>query len=376
LVSDITINSARADLLREAKVIIIDEAPSGNKAVFACVDDVLRLVTNDERPFGGKIIVLVGDFRQCCPVIPGGSRIQAVQASLRSSPLWPLFSIEKLTIPIRNASDPEYASFVDEIGDGKGPIVNLPMINTTHSEEDLIKFVWPQIYIDNPYAGSGLCILAVTNKQVHIFNKKVLSKLNQVSKTYLASDSIQETPDFEDDNILEEAESSLLDFYSVHDISGFPQHSLTLKIGSFCRILRNLSIDNGLVKNTRVVITGLGNHVISIRKVLVPGQFNENHERNKDIILPRITFIHHLRSGHTIRRKQFPLSLAYATTFNSCQGLTLDAVGCDLRIPAFTHGQLYVALSRIRRRENAQILIQENTTTTTNITYKELLLPE
>jgi ATP-dependent DNA helicase PIF1 len=376
LVSNIKVHSPRAELLRQASVIIIDEAPSGNKAVYSCIDDVLQLVTGKEIPFGGKIVVLVGDFRQCCPVVPGGNRMQAVDASLRSSTLWPLFSIEKLSIPIRNAADPEYAAFVDGIGDGEGPIVQLPNLNITHSEEELLDFVWPQIFIDNPYAGSARCILAVTNKQVNVFNQKALSKLQRGFRTYLASDSILETTDTEVENILEDAESSLLDYYSSHEISGFPQHSLILKIGCFCRLLRNMSIDIGLVKNTRVVVTGLGNHVISIRKILTPGTFIEQSNRNKDILLPRITFIHHLHSGHTLRHRQFPLTLAYATTFNSCQGLTLDAVGCDLRLPAFSHGQLYVALSRIRRRENAKILIQEDTNTTTNVTYQELLLPD
>ena len=36
-------------------------------------------------------------------------------------------------------------------------------------------------------------------------------------------------------------------------------------------------------------------------------------------------------------RRQFPLTAAYATTFNSCQGLTLDRMGADLTKPVFSH---------------------------------------
>jgi hypothetical protein len=39
---------------------------------------------------------------------------------------------------------------------------------------------------------------------------------------------------------------------------------------------------------------------------------------------------------------------AYATTFNSSQGLTLDRTVLDLRQGAFAHRQLYAALIRIR----------------------------
>jgi hypothetical protein len=49
----------------------------------------------------------------------------------------------------------------------------------------------------------------------------------------------------------------------------------------------------------------------------------------------------------TVHRLQFPLRLAYAMTFNGCQGLTLDKTVLDLCCEVFTHGQLYTALSRI-----------------------------
>ncbi|CAG8668261.1 7543_t:CDS:1, partial [Scutellospora calospora] len=47
----------------------------------------------------------------------------------------------------------------------------------------------------------------------------------------------------------------------------------------------------------------------------------------------------------TVHRKQFLLRLAYSTTFNSYQGLTLDRIVIDLRIYVFAHGQLYIAIS-------------------------------
>ena len=48
-----------------------------------------------------------------------------------------------------------------------------------------------------------------------------------------------------------------------------------------------------------------------------------------------------------ISRKQFPIRLCFAMTVNKSQGQSLDTVGVDLRAPPFTHGQLYVALSRV-----------------------------
>ena len=78
----------------------------------------------------------------------------------------------------------------------------------------------------------------------------------------------------------------------------------------------------------------------------------------------------------TVTRKQFPLRLAYATTFNSCQGLTLDQAVIDLRTPVFAHGQLYTSLSRIRSRSDIRILYSDSNHSheTTNIVFKQLLL--
>jgi hypothetical protein len=54
----------------------------------------------------------------------------------------------------------------------------------------------------------------------------------------------------------------------------------------------------------------------------------------------------------------FPLQPAYATTFNGCQGLTLDKTVLDLRCDVFVHGQLYTALSCIRVRGDSRMLFR------------------
>jgi hypothetical protein len=94
--------------------------------------------------------------------------------------------------------------------------------------------------------------------------------------------------------------------------------------------------------------------------------------------LPRITFeFRPHRANWTVQRRQFPLRLAYATTFNSCQGLTLDRVVLDLTLPVFAHGQLYTSLSRVRAAVDIRILRDPNDVDqdTVNVVYHELLLP-
>ncbi|KIK20946.1 hypothetical protein PISMIDRAFT_104802, partial [Pisolithus microcarpus 441] len=71
---------------------------------------------------------------------------------------------------------------------------------------------------------------------------------------------------------------------------------------------------------------------------------------------------------------QFPLAPTYATTFNSCQGLTLDRVGIDLTSPVFSHGQLYTALSHVHHHDHATVLCNGDNDHTSNVTYHEILL--
>jgi hypothetical protein len=78
----------------------------------------------------------------------------------------------------------------------------------------------------------------------------------------------------------------------------------------------------------------------------------------------------------TIHRKQIPLALCYATTFNGCQGLTVQKLGLDLRKEVFSHGQLYSAMTRVPNSQNVLILKYEGdmSTLTSNIVWQELLL--
>ena len=68
--------------------------------------------------------------------------------------------------------------------------------------------------------------------------------------------------------------------------------------------------------------------------------------------------------------------LTYATTFNSCQGLTFDKVVIDGRCDVFAHGQLYTALSRIRSRDDAIVYIPDDRLDLANVVFRSLLLVE
>lgn len=75
----------------------------------------------------------------------------------------------------------------------------------------------------------------------------------------------------------------------------------------------------------------------------------------------------------TLSRKQFPLTLSFAMTINKSQGQSFEAIGIDLRSPVFSHGQFYVAASRVTSKAGLSILLPPNVSRTSNIVYPEIL---
>ncbi|XP_035844154.1 uncharacterized protein LOC110932497 [Helianthus annuus] len=73
-------NSELGGLIKQTKMIIWDEAPMTHKHCFEALDRTMRDIARSNnlslqnKPFGGKIVLFCGDFRQILPVIPKGTR--------------------------------------------------------------------------------------------------------------------------------------------------------------------------------------------------------------------------------------------------------------------------------------------------------------
>jgi hypothetical protein len=132
----------------------------------------------------------------------------------------------------------------------------------------------------------------------------------------------------------------MLEYYTLHNPPGIPPRELLIKVGALYCILRNFSITHRLMKNTCVLINYIGNHLITVNKISFTD--NDSFIDPENILIPCIIFSyynpHHC---YTFLCCQFPLAPAYATTFHSCQGLTVDHIGVDLTLPVFICGQLY-----------------------------------
>ncbi|XP_031095005.1 ATP-dependent DNA helicase PIF1-like [Ipomoea triloba] len=356
-----------AELIIRARLIIWDEAPMMHKYCFEALDrtmrDLLRFVNprSAYQTFGGKTVVLGGDFRQilpvvpkgtrqdivALPVVPKGTRQDIVAATINSSYLWDNCKVLKLTKNLRlntigDAAEFEkldvFAKWIASIGDG-----------TIGEQED----GFPEIDIPSNMLLSSKNdpIATIVQSTFPMFSNEI------VDHTFFRKSCNSST-------------NPRCEFLNGIRASGIPNHSLTLKVGSPIMLLRNIDHSLGLCNGTRLIVTQLSEHVIEAK-------ISTGDHSGTRVLVPRMTMTpSDPKLPFKFKRRQFPVMLSYAMTINKSQGQTLSHVGLLLKKPVFVHGQLYVAASRVSNPNGLKFLICDElgstTKSTTNVVYKEV----
>ncbi|XP_057744719.1 uncharacterized protein LOC130962534 [Arachis stenosperma] len=326
-------------------------------------------LSNKDLPFGGKIIVLGGDFRQVLPVIPKASRAEIVMASINSSILWKHFEVLTLTKNMRlesatNQSNLEelkrFFDWILQIGEGRiGTIINEKLLVQIPNEflifpsdnpiDDIINAIYPDIVrnFDDTDFFQDRAILAPTVEIVEEINDHIVQLLPGTEKEHLSADSICGSDAYCDVDV----DWINTEFLNQIKCSGLPNHSLKLKKCVPIILLRNIDPAGGLCNGTRLIVRDLGTNVIGAE--IVSG----SHIGDK-VFIPRMNLIpSDAGIPFKFQRRQFPINFYFAMTINKSQGQTLSSVGLFLRRPVFSHGQLYVAISRVKSKDGLRILV-------------------
>jgi ATP-dependent DNA helicase PIF1 len=145
--------------------------------------------------------------------------------------------------------------------------------------------------------------------------------------------------------------------------SGLPAHRLFIKQGMPLMLMRNLNPKMGLCNGTKLIFHKVHKNYLQGCSIAC-GEFN-----SRKVLIPRIALRPKDREfSFEWTKRQFPVRVCFAMTINKSQGQTLQNVGVWLNDSCFTHGQLYVAVSRVGSPSNIKLAIRKDHGSTSHLT--------
>ncbi len=309
------IKKDKINIFRTIDLLVIDEISMVRADLLDAIDDRLREYRKQKyTPFGGVQCLFIGDLQQLPPVVRDEN--WALMQKHYSTPFF--FSSKALqessyvTIELKKIyrqADEKFISILNEVRNNHLSMESLNELN--------------KHYLPEYEPKEGEIFLTTHNKIADAFNEKKLNELEEESNIYNAiiKDRFPES------------------MYPVDE-------SLELKIGAqvmFTRNNREANYYNGKIGT----IIDLSEHKITIKckEDAFPIVAERETWENTEIKIDKESKDQYEEVVGSF--SQFPLRLAWAITIHKSQGLTFDRAIIDA-IASFSHGQVYVALSRCK----------------------------
>ncbi|MEI8349897.1 MAG: PIF1 family DEAD/DEAH box helicase [Candidatus Omnitrophota bacterium] len=305
-------------LIKKLDMVIIDEVSMVRADLMDGIDYALRINRDKlDVPFGGVQVVFFGDLFQLPPVVEKDARM--ILSVAYESPYFfnaKVFEQIKLRYveltKIYRQSDIKFINILNQLRCKE------------HTEGEL-QALNERVRTRTPQNLAHCVILTTTNKRANEINEQRLEGLSTEELGYEAITT------------------------GTFDTSAYPtEFFLKLKRGAQVILIKN-DPDKRWVNGTIAEISGIssvciqvliGDNICEVPRVTwekIQYEYNEVTEKVEENVIG--TF------------EQYPLKLAWAITIHKSQGQTFDNVVIDLGYGAFTHGQVYVALSRCRTLE-------------------------
>lgn len=314
------------------EMLAIDEISMLDSFTFTYINEVLKAVRENDKPFGGTQVLIFGDFFQLPPV-----RMEEDGKDFCfNSQAWKELNLKTVILKdVKRQSEKELSEALNNV-----------RIDKT-SAEDLKVFYKRDVEPDYEAPKDILQIFG-TNADADAYNDKCFKEIPERPYIYEAKDELYIYNDIGETSVTvlntKDIANTKISKYDLMALKKFNEdckapEKLELKEGCRVMLLKNIDVKRGLANGSCGTIKQLTSGSIDIlfdngvRASMLPAEFE------------------YIKEGRTkIKRTQYPLRLAYGITIHKSQGMTFDKLVVNFN-RIFDYGQAYVALSRTKTLE-------------------------
>lgn len=307
----------KINIIKSMDLLVIDEISMVRADLLDAISDVLRRFREKNKPFGGVQLLLIGDMQQLAPVAK--EEEWNLLKTYYSSPYFfeskALSQDNYLCVELTHVyrqNDDVFLSLLNKIRENCPDDETLRLLNERYIPDF------------NPDDKEGYITLTTHNYQAQQINQRKLAELPGQCYTF---------------------EAGITDEFPAYS---YPtDERLELKPGAQVMFVKNDSSGDHLYYNGKIGKIAF----IDRNKIIVKDEFGHeitvNRETWKNVKYTINEETQEITETIIGSFSQYPLKTAWAITIHKSQGLTFEKAIIDAEA-AFSHGQVYVALSRCK----------------------------